>query len=85
MKMKRGTVTFRRQRWVARGGAASALVLAALLAFAAPAWAADGDLDTSFSDDGYRTQNRTAKNAAARSSSRRCLAVLNDRYDLSYP
>ena len=63
MKMKRGTVI----RYAARGGAVSALALATLLAFAAPAWAADGDLDTSFSDDGYRTQNRTAKNDEARS------------------
>ena len=61
--MERGTVI----RYAARGGAVSALALATLLAFAAPAWAADGDLDTSFSDDGYRTQNRTAKNDEARS------------------
>ena len=67
MRTKPGTVTFRRQRWVARGGAASALVLAALLALSGPAWAADGDLDTSFGDDfasdgtrdGFRLQNRT--------------------------
>ncbi|MDG2427805.1 MAG: delta-60 repeat domain-containing protein, partial [Acidimicrobiales bacterium] len=42
------------------------LALVALLAFAAPAWA-DTHLDTSFSDDGYRTQNRTAGNDEARS------------------
>ena len=56
----------RHLRWAARGGAASALVLAALLAFVAPAWA-DEHLDTSFSDDGYRTQNRTKLNDEARS------------------
>ena len=49
--------------------AATALVLGlvTLLAFTTPAQAADGDLDTSFSDDGYRTQNRTSKNDEARS------------------
>ena len=41
-------------------------VLAVLL-FATPAWAADGDLDTTFSGDGWRKQNRTAKNDEARS------------------
>ena len=39
---------------------AAVCVLAATLAVASPASAADGDLDTSFSDDGLRTQNRTA-------------------------
>ena len=49
--------------------AATALVLGLVtfLVFTTPAWAADGDLDTSFSDDGYRTQNRTSKNDEARS------------------
>ena len=39
---------------------AAVCVLAATLAVASPASAADGDLDTSFSDDGLRTQNRPA-------------------------
>ncbi|SVA88177.1 uncharacterized protein METZ01_LOCUS141031, partial [marine metagenome] len=36
------------------------LAFASLVVFAAPAQAADGDLDTSFDSDGIRIQNRTA-------------------------
>ena len=45
------------------------LVLATLLVATAPAQAqtADGDLDTSFSDDGHKIQNRTNLNDEARS------------------
>ncbi|MBJ31530.1 MAG: hypothetical protein CL466_08980, partial [Acidimicrobiaceae bacterium] len=43
------------------------LAVLSVLSFATPAWAADGDLDTTFSDDGWRKQNRTAKNDEARS------------------
>ena len=65
--MKPGTVTFRHLWWTARGGAALAAALVAVLALSGPAWAADGDLDTSFGDDfasdgtrdGFRLQNRT--------------------------
>ena len=67
MRMKPGTVTFRHLWWTARGGAALAAALVAVLALSGPAWAADGDLDTSFGDDfasdgtrdGFRLQNRT--------------------------
>ena len=56
--MKRSTVT----RYAVRGGALSALALVAVLALAAPAQAADGDLDTSFDSDGKRIYGRTEGN-----------------------
>ena len=46
-------------RYARSAATALALGLVALLAFTTLAWAADGDLDTSFSDDGLRIQNRT--------------------------
>ena len=43
------------------------LVVLSVLSFATPAWAADGDLDTTFSGDGWKIQNRTSRNDQARS------------------
>jgi uncharacterized delta-60 repeat protein len=55
------------RRSLLRLGLALVLAVPLALVHATPAWAADGDLDTSFSDDGHRTQNRTNLNDEARS------------------
>ena len=57
-------------RWTRRlrfAASILSLAFASLVVLAAPAQAADGDLDTSFSDDGHRIQNRTKLNDEARS------------------